>query len=84
MNIWLGVAYKKTSNEVIKNLKTERWKKILGKRKQDKAKVLHFILEKVIFKVKSTEENTEGHYTKIEGAIYEEDIKVIKLHAPGR
>lgn len=48
------------------------------------SKILDFILEKVTFKVKSTEENTEGHYTKIKGAIYEEDIKVIKLHAPGR
>lgn len=74
---------KKTSNEIIKNEK-QRWKNILGKCKKDKAKVLDFILEKVIFKVKSTEENTEGHYTKIKGAIYEDDIKVIKLHAPGR
>lgn len=40
--------------------------------------------EKVRFKVKSAEEDTEGHYTKIKGAIYEEDIKVIKLHAPER
>lgn len=36
------------------------------------------------FKVKSTEEDPEGHYAKIKGTIYEEDIKVIKLHAPGR
>lgn len=58
--------------------------KILGKCKQSKARVLDLIPEKVEFKVKSTEEDTEGHYTKIKGTIYEEDIKVIKLHAPGR
>lgn len=46
--------------------------------------MLDLIPEKVRFKVKSTEEDTEGHYTKIKGAIYEEDIKVIKLHAPER
>lgn len=59
-------------------------KNILSEGKQSRATVLGLIPEKVAFKVKSTEEDTEGHYTKIKGTIYEEDIKVIKLHAPRR
>ena len=35
-------------------------------------------------KVKSTEEDTEGHYRNIKGTIYEEDLKDIRLHAPVR
>lgn len=65
-------------------MKTKRWKNVPGKCKHNKAGVLNLIPKKVRFKVKSTEEGIEGHYTKIKGTIYEEDIKVIKLHAPGR
>lgn len=39
---------------------------------------------KVKWKAASTEEDTEGLRTKTERKIYEEDIKVIKLDAPGR
>lgn len=59
-------------------------KKIWGKCKQNKAGVFDLIPEKVRCKVNSTEEDAEGLYAKIKGTIYEEDIKVIKLHAPGR
>lgn len=58
-------------------------KYILDKCKQNKG-VFDLIPEKVGFKVKSTEEDTGVHYTKIKGTIYEEYIKVIKLHTPGR
>jgi hypothetical protein len=51
---------------------------------QNKARILDVTPEKVGCKVKSTEEDTEGHCTMIKGKIYEEAIKVIKLYAPGR
>ena len=57
-------------------------KKILDKSKQNKAGVFDLIPEKVRFKIKSTEKDTEGYYRNIKGTIYEEDIKNIKLHAP--
>ena len=60
----------------------------MGKQIQDKCKqnkgVFDLIPEKVELKVKTTEEDTDVHYTKIKGTIYEEYIKVIKLHEPGR
>lgn len=46
-------------------MKKERWKKILSKCKQNKAGILDLISGKVGFKVKSTQEDTEGHYTMI-------------------
>ena len=58
-------------------------KKILDNSKQNKAGVFDLIPEKLRFKVKSTEEDTEGHYRNIKGTIYEEDIKDIKLHTSG-
>lgn len=59
-------------------------KNMLDKCKQNKAGVFDLIPEKVRFKVKSTEEDTGGHYRNIKGTIYEEDLKDIKLHAPVR
>ena len=59
-------------------------KMMLDKSKQNKAGVFDLIPEKVRFKVKSTEEDTEGHYRNIKGTIYEEDLKDIRLHAPVR
>lgn len=78
---WLQEHFKQNNK---KGWKQRDGIKTLSKCKQNKARVLDLIPEKVGFKVKSTEEDTEGHYTKIKGTIYEEDIKVIKLHAPGR
>lgn len=51
---------------------------------ENKAKVLDVIAGKMGSNVESTKEEAEGHYTMIKGKIYEEDIKVIKLHAPRR
>lgn len=65
-----------------KKFEKKNWEKILDKR--NKAGALDVIAEKMGNKVRSTKEDTEGHYTMIKGKIYEEDIKVIKLHVPGR
>lgn len=72
----------KQSNKKVWKQRMDKY--ILDKCKQNKEGVFDLIPEKVGFKVKSTEEDTGIHYTKIKGTIYEEYIKVIKLHAPGR
>ena len=68
----------------MKNFKTKDGKNDVRQVQTKQSRVFDLIPEKVRFKVKSTEEDTEGHYRNIKGTIYEEDLKDIKLHAPVR
>ena len=68
----------------MKKFKTKDGKNDVRQVQTKQSRVFDLIPEKVRFKVKSTEEDTEGHYRNIKGTIYEEDLKDIKLHAPVR
>lgn len=60
----------------IKKFKTKDGKKDIRQVQTKQSRSIWLIPEKVRLKVKSTEENTEGHYRTIKvGTIYEEDIK---------
>lgn len=77
----IHTCLQKSKNFKIWKLKKNRIKTLKCKQKVE---MWAGISGKVKWKAASTKEDTEGLHTKTERKIYEEDIKVIKLDAPGR
>ena len=50
--------------------------------KQKKAGVAILISDNIDLKVKNITRDKEGHYIMIKGAIQEEDITIVNIHAP--
>ena len=59
------------------------WEKIFHEnRNQKKTRVAILISDKIVFKIKTTARDKEGHCVMIKGSIQEEDVTVGNIFAP--
>ena len=59
------------------------WKKIVHEnRNQKKTRVAILISDKIVFKIKTTARDKEGHCVMIKGSIQEEDVTIGNTFAP--
>ena len=64
-------------------MKVRGWKKIFhANGNQKKAGVAILISDKIDFKIKNVTRDKEGNYIMINGAIQEEDIRIVNIYAP--
>uniref|UniRef100_A0A8D1UPS8 exodeoxyribonuclease III n=1 Tax=Sus scrofa TaxID=9823 RepID=A0A8D1UPS8_PIG len=64
-------------------LKVRGWEKIFHANGQDrKPGVAILVSDKIDFKMKAIKKDKEGHCLMVKGSIQEEDITILKIHAP--
>ena len=62
---------------------SEGLQKILQANGQEKkARVAILISDKIDFKIKAIERDTEGHFIILKGRIHQEDINIVEIYAP--